>query len=184
MSESDCLVDLANAVRRKNTADRGVARLIEMPALSGHFGEFVAAQIFDIKLHRSASHPGSDGVFRTGDLEGKSVDIKYSTKHDRLLNMKKEAGPDYYLVLTGPKGKVESARRTARPWVIESVFLFETKDLLGKLTVNIGTATSVKSEFWDEAEIYPGNGSHTLTLTTEQRERLALFSGDTIGGNP
>ncbi len=181
MSEPDCLVALANAVRGKNAADRGVARLIGMPALPGHFGEFVAAQIFDIELHPSASHPGSDGVFRTGELGGKRVDIKYTTKHDRLLNMKKVSGPDYYLVLTGPKGKAESSRRKALPWVIESVFLFEAEYLLRKLTVRIGTATSVKNKFWNEAEIYPGNGSTPFTLTPHQRDRLRRFAATSVG---
>lgn len=167
---------LAALLTAKNVLDREMAEIIGKPMEKGNFGEFVAGQIFDIELHESGAHEGSDGVFRSGELAGQSVNIKYSGKHDGTLNMKKRKGPDHYLVMTGPKDAADS-----RPWVIESVFLFEAKDLLRRLTVQIGTATSVRKELWDEAEIYPDDSVSPLTLTRRERNLLALFSAPAIG---
>lgn len=189
--ESDCLTDLADSVRTKNAADRHVARLIKRPALPGHFGEFVAAQIFDIELNKNAAHPGFDGEFRSGKLEGKRVDIKYTTKHDGLLNLKKKGKPkpDYYLVMTGPKEKAGPSHERARPWVIESVFLFEAEALVGELKARnpkkkIGTAAGVPVDLWEKAMIYPNGGSPLLEVTEVRRCQLALFSADEIGCGP
>ena len=49
---------------------------------------------------------------------------------------------DYCLVMTGPPGQSRT-----RPWVIDSVFLFDNEELLGRLRargVKIGVATSVR----------------------------------------
>ena len=189
-SESDCLTDLADSVRVKNAADRHVARLIGRPALPGHFGEFVAARIFDIELNKGAAKPGFDGRFRSGELTGKSVNIKFYTKHDRLLDMTEEGkpGPDYYLVMTGPKGNAEPSRGKTRPWVIESVFLFEAEALVRELRAQnpkkrIGLAAHVYVKLWRKAMIYPDGVSSLLPVTDAQRDRLALFSAARIAGN-
>lgn len=191
MSEPDCLVDLANAVREKNVVDAEVARLLNRPALPGHFGEFVAARIFDVELHSDAAHPGSDGKLQRGPLKGKSVNIKYTTKHDGLLNMSKDGKtePDCYLVMTGPKEDAGPSQGTVRPWVIESVFVFDARKLVGELkTLNpekkIGVATYVPVALWKRAMIYPCANRPIPRVTAEERHRLALFSADKIGGNP
>ena len=189
-SESDCLTELAEAVRAKNVADRPIASLIGKPALPGHFGEFVAARIFDIELNKGAAFPGFDGRFRCGKLEGKSVNIKFYTKHDRLLDMTEEGkpGPDYYLVMTGPKGNAEPSRGKTRPWVIESVFLFEAEALVRELKAQnpekrIGLATHVYVKLWRKATIYPNGESPLLPITEARRRWLKLFSAARIGCN-
>lgn len=189
-SESDCLTELAEAVRAKNAADRPIARLIGKPALPGHFGEFVAARIFDIELLPNAANPGFDGWFRCGELEGKKVNIKYKTKHDGLLNLKKEgeAGPDYYLVMTGPKKRAQPPLGRNRPWVIESVFLFETEALVRELRnrnpkKKIGVAAGVPVDLWKKAMIYPDGVSPLLPVMDAHRDLLALFSAARIGCN-
>ena len=171
---------LAEMVRQKNAADRGVAEIIERPALPGHFGEFVAADIFGIELCRSATQEGYDGWFRGGALDGKTVNIKYYTKHDGLLDLRRENGPDYYLVMTGPTAKPTASRGQARPWVIESVFLFHAARLIEKMTAKIGVAAAVGKSLWKDAEIYPRDSS-LLPLEQSQKDLLALFRESAVG---
>lgn len=172
----------------KNVLEREMTTIIDRPMEKGHFGEFVASQVFDIKLHESAAKKGSDGVFRSGDLGGKTVNIKFYTKHDGLLDLKKkkEDGPDYYLVMTGPKEKAESSRGKTRPWVIESVFVFNAAALVRELlrrnpTKKIGVAAGVPKDLWEAAMIYPDGVSSLLSVTDVQRGLLALFAADAVG---
>ena len=188
--ESDRLTELADFVRTKNAADRHVARLIGRPTLPGHFGEFVASRIFDIELNKGAAKPGFDGRFRSGGLTGKSVNIKFYTRNDHLLDMTEEGkpGPDYYLVMTGPKGKAEPSRGKTRPWVIESVFLFEAEALVRELRAQnpkkrIGLAAHVYVKLWRKAMIHPNGDSPLLEVTETRRRQLALFSAARIGCN-
>lgn len=186
----DLLTELAEFVRRKNVADQPIARLIGRPALPGHFGEFVAARIFDIELNKGAAKPGFDGRFRSGELTGKSVNIKFYTKHDRLLDMTEEgkAGPDYYLVMTGPDEKPGPSRGKPRPWVIVSVFLFEAAPLVDELKTRspkkkIGVATYVPVDLWARAMIYSNCVSPLLPVTEARRDQLSLFSAARIACN-
>lgn len=188
MNVRDPLVDLADAVREKNVADVPVARVMGRPALPGHFGEFVASRVFDIELHDHAANPGSDGCFRSGRLAGKSVNIKYYTKHDRLLDMNKEgeAGPDYYLVMTGPEEDAGPSLEKTRPWVIESVFLFDAANLVCELRKRspkkkIGVATYVPADLWREARIYWNAVPRLLKVTATRRRQLALFAAGAVG---
>lgn len=71
------------------------------------------------------------------------------------------------------------SRGAIRPWCISSVFLFESAELLASLRqrgVKIGIATSVASEYWRTAEIFPGRTSPHLTLTDDERRLLELFA--------
>ncbi|HLG76452.1 MAG TPA: hypothetical protein VKX46_08555, partial [Ktedonobacteraceae bacterium] len=64
------------------------------------------------------------------------------------------------------------------PWTIESVFLFESKTLLGALHergVLIGSNTSITGPLWERAELYPVPRNPTLMLTEEARKLLFLF---------
>lgn len=100
-----------------------ITSLIEdRPALIGHVGEYIAARVFDIQVHPSASHRGSDGLFRTGPLAGRSVNVKWYAQDGSVLDVLEEHGPDFYLVLTGPRG---TASRGPRPWRIDSVISSE-----------------------------------------------------------
>jgi hypothetical protein len=65
-----------------------------------------------------------------------------------------------------------------RPWLIEAVYLFDAKELLGVLKkrgVKIGVATSVAKCLWAEAEIYPHQQNRQLMLNDNQRKLLGSF---------
>ncbi len=166
---------LAALIKQRNAIDKDISDIIGRPAERGHIREFAAAEIFDIELHESATHKGSDGIFRRGKLVGRTVNIKCYGKREGTLNMKREDPPDFYLALTGPKTAAASSRGTTRPWVVSSVFLFDHQELVWQLSVKIGVATSVRRHFWDEAEIYPNPNNGTLLLTPGQRSMLEIF---------
>ncbi|WP_442853014.1 hypothetical protein [Bacillus sp. UNC41MFS5] len=52
----------------------------------GHTGEYIASKIFEIELVESTSNKGIDGFF-SGLLSGKSVNIKFYTKQECLLDI-------------------------------------------------------------------------------------------------
>ena len=66
--------------------------------------------IFDIELEKSATNKGFDGYFRSGKLVGKTVNIKWYGKNERILDINKNAVPDYYLVMTGEHSLSESSK--------------------------------------------------------------------------
>ncbi len=178
MTPQDELEMLASLIKVRNTVENAIAGLIGRPAHPGHVGEFVASMIFDIELPESAVNRGSDGHFRNGPLAGKSVNVKKYSLHQGLLDIRADALPDYYLVLTGPKLQPVSTRGTAQPWVIEYAFLFDANALMQRIMqrgVKIGVATSVRQELWREAEIYPSSNNPALRLTETQRSMLELF---------
>ena len=174
----DDLTRLADLIREKNVVDNKIADIIGRPAQVGHASEYIAARIFGVTLHHSASYKSSDGYFINEPLAGRSVDIKWYLKHENILDLNPENSPDYYLVLTGPRSLSLSSRSGIRPWSIESVFLFESHRLIDALRlrgIKLGIATSVIKELWDRAEIYPVQRNNMLTLNDEQRKQLALF---------
>ena len=174
------LVELAELVRRKNQSDAQVAGFIGRPAITGHFGEFVAAKMFGIVLHGSAVEDGIDGRFVGGPLNGRTVDIKYYPKLEEMLDIKVDSAPDYYLVLTGPRSGATSSRGMTRPWVIEGAYLFKHASLVSRLTTKVGVGTSVRREFWQEAEIYP-HANPAFPLSSLQFEVLRQFSKTSNG---
>jgi hypothetical protein len=170
---NELLQRLAALVQARNEADRQIAALIGRPATPGNIGEFVAATIFGIRLAASGSQAGYDGVFETGPVAGKRVNVKAYGRHEGLLDVSPHPC-DYYLVLAGPPG---SARH--RPWTIQPVFLFDTRTLLMALKergVKISIATSVRRDQWEAARIYPTHERAPLRLTGEQQELLELFA--------
>jgi hypothetical protein len=172
------LVQLAELIKEKNVVDGKIASILGRPAQVGHAGEYIAAALLGIQLHQSASHASSDGRFLQGPLTGRSVDIKWYLKHEGTLDLNPTTPPDYYFVLVGPKSASASSRGAVRPWVIESVFLFDASQILAVLRprgIKLGIATSVASELWIRAEIYPVQQNHVLTVDEAQRQRLALF---------
>ena len=177
MIERGQLRRLASLIKQRNAVDQGIAAILDRPAHTGHLGEFVAARVFGIALFESASHKGMDGHFTDGPLAGRTVDVKYATKNDGLLNVNRDAPPDFYLVMTGPRTQPVSSRGTTSPWIISSVFLFDASDLIQRLKergVKIGIATSVARHFWDDAEIYPRPSNHALKPTSEQVSLLEM----------
>ena len=178
MNEQDALQRLAALLSQRNAIEGQIAAIIGRPAHPGHIGEFVASKIFDIELPDSAVQKGNAGHFKAGILKGKSVNVKKYSLGQGILDIRPDALPDYYLVLTGPKASPASSRGTVQPWTIASVYLFDAKDLMQQLNehgVRIGIATSVRQKLWLEAEIYPSHNNPLLSLTTAQMEWLELF---------
>jgi hypothetical protein len=167
------LRQLAELVRTRNEIDHQISHLLGRPATVGNIGEFVASRVFAIKLSSSGSQAGYDGVFTSGPLAGKRVNIKAYSRHEGILDISPHPC-DYYLVLAGPTGP---ARKL--PWVIEAVFLFEVGSLLAALRergVKIGVATSVRRHLWEAARVYPPHDRAPVRLSLEQQELLALFA--------
>jgi len=176
--EVESLEKLAKAIKQKNVTDTAVARIIGRPAERSHTGEYIASRIFGIRLELSASHKGIDGYFTSGNLVGKTVNIKWYGKVEGSLDINSEALPDFYLIMTGPKVAASSSREATRPWIVSYIFLFDAHRLLTKLEsrgVKIGIATSVVGELWQEAEIYPRQTNSQLAISEEQKRLLALF---------
>jgi hypothetical protein len=171
----DDLSWLASLIKSRNTIDSKIATQIGRPAQVGNVGEYIASKIFKIALDESGKHRGYDGRFTHGPLAGQSVDIQWHPKHDGQLNIKPDALPDYYLVLAGPEALPSSL---ANPWVIESVFLFNARELLNALKergVQIGSGTSVTGPLWERAAIYPVARNNRFILSDEERRMLMLF---------
>lgn len=169
---------LADLIKARNAIDDQIAAIIDRPASIGHIGEFIASQVFGIVLEESAVCKGHDGCFADGPLAGKTVNVKFYGKREFLLDVNPDGIPDYYLVLTGPKATSMTSRGGVRPLVIESVYLFASRQLLDALHergVKLGAATSVLQGLWEAAEVYPTPRSTALDLIPEQRQALALF---------
>lgn len=173
------LADLASLIKDRNKIDDEISAIIGYPAEKGHVGEFIAARIFNITQNKSATHKGHDGVFSDGTLKNKTVNVKFYSKREGLLDLQPRFPPNYYLVLTGPKSSPASSRGKTRPWTIESVFLFDAKKLHETLTnrgVKLGIATSVAENLWKSSEIHPSNTNDVLILNEYQKECLKLFN--------
>ncbi len=175
----DELKRLAALIKRRNAIEVEITAIIGRPANIGHLGEHIASKVFHIALEESASQKGIDGFFRDGMLVGKSVNIKWYAKNEAVLDITPDSPPDFYLVLTGPKSPATSSRGKTRPWLIESVYLFDAASLLNQLRargVKIGIATSTTQTLWDKAQIYPAQNNGQLALSEEQCAYLALFT--------
>lgn len=169
---------LAELLRAKNRIDDEIASLIGRPALIGHTGEYVAAAIFDIELNSSATQEGTDGYFRSGALKSKSVNVKWYPKKEGILDINSKTHyADYYLVLTGPKSAPASSRGKSRPWIVESVYLFDMHKIIDDLlsrSVKIGVGTSILQQAWIDSEIYPRE-NHRFVLSEQQKNLISLF---------
>lgn len=175
MSASSDLQRLADLLRRRNEVDAEIAALIDRPALPGHLGEWIAARIFDLELQPSAVHKGSDGVFRSGPLKGKSVNVKMYGCQEGLLDVHVTEPPDCYLVLTGPRRTAPSSRGSARPIVIEAAYVFSHEGLIAA-GVKPGIAASVRKHLWEAAMVWPEAGEGALIeVGPEQAEVLGVF---------
>lgn len=85
--------------------------------------------------------------------------------------------------MNGPRSQAMTSRGEARPWLIESVFLFQAAPLVERLKargVQIGVATSVTKAEWQAAEIYPEPRNPQYRLSEAQRRMLALFGRGTM----
>ena len=50
------LILLSQLIKSKNEVDNKIARIINRPAMIGHVGEYLAADIFEIELFTSGTH--------------------------------------------------------------------------------------------------------------------------------
>lgn len=174
----DQLGRLAALIKERNKVEVEITAIIGRPVQVGHIGEYIAAHIFDLSLHDSAVTKGSDGIFQSGPLAGRSVNVKWYGKQEGMLDINPNGAPDYYLVFTGPLATALSSKGMTRPWVISSVFLFEATPLVATLqaaNVKIGVATGVKKALWEAAKLYPTQCNPVLPLTSAQRAQLSLF---------
>lgn len=177
---------LAQLIRERNNVAIRITNVIGRPAQIGHIGEFIASKVFDIKLEVSAVTKGFDGVFCSGPFRGNTVNIKFYGKLESLLDIREDALPDFYLVLTGPRSKIMTSRGESRPWHIDWVFLFHAPSLLAELrqrNVKMGVATSVLRQSWVNAEIYPKENP-LFPLNDDQRQMLKVFHSEGLNPPP
>lgn len=130
-------------LRERNIIDERIGQLINRPMTAGHAGERIASRIFDIELEPSAATKGIDGRFRSGPLNGRSVNVKWYLKRDGILDVTEAPELDYYLVLTGPKLTARDIRNV-RPWRIDAVYLVDSRRLLTDLHsrgINVGVVS-------------------------------------------
>jgi len=178
MREDD-LRTIAGLLHERNAIDAKIAAVTGRPMTAGHLGEWIAANVFDIELEHSAASAALDGRFVSGQLQGRSVNVKWYLKREGLLDVTQSDLLDYYLVLTGPAVPAAHSRGSVRPWRLQSVYLFDARKLLGELRergVKIGVATSVRTAQWSAAEIYPEQRNNTLIVQPEQQTILRLFA--------
>jgi hypothetical protein len=127
--DMDSLARAAALLRERNAIDAELALFMRRPMTSGHLGEWIAAHVFDIELEASAVAAGIDVRFRSGPLQGRTVNIKWYLKREGVLDTTESTALDYYLVLTGPRSPAVSSRGASRPWCIEAVYLFEARQV-------------------------------------------------------
>ncbi|MGN9804758.1 hypothetical protein [Micromonospora sp. L32] len=167
---------LAALLQARDDLDTRIAALTGRSARPGDIGEFIAAQVFDIELASTAIQAGYDGVFRSGPLAGRTVNVK--TYGDAFTGIDISPHPcEFYLVFSGPPRPLGAVRH--HQWQISAAYLFDTPRLLETLTsrgVKIGIATSIRRSDLDAARIFPGtNATPALHLTPEQTALLSLF---------
>jgi hypothetical protein len=169
---------IADLLRERNAIDEEIAAITHRPMTAGHLGEWVASQVFDIELEPSAAAAAIDGRFRSGPLQGRTVNIKWYLKREGLLDTSESDQLDYYLVLAGPPAAAASSRGGTRPWRLDAVFLFDARQLHAEQIergVKRGVASSVLKRQWVAAEIYPASSNTLLPVTHDQVELLTLL---------
>jgi hypothetical protein len=175
------LVRLAKLLAARDELDARIAEVVGRSARPGDVGEFIAARIFDIDLAASATQAGHDGIFRSGPLRGKTVNVK--TYGDVLGGLDIGSHPcDCYLVLAGPPRGVSVGVRH-HPWRITGVYLFETAKLVAALQergVKIGIATSLRKTDVEAARVFPRSDRSPLPLSPDQVALLQLFTGAAV----
>lgn len=178
MHDDQLIRRAAELLRDRNAIDVDLVRVIARPVTAGHLGEWIASLVFDVELESSPSAKGIDGRFRSGPLQGRTVNVKWYMRHQGLLDTTEHAALDYYLVLAGPPSPAGSSRGTTQPWCIHSAYLIDARQLRAEQLargVKLGIASSVTKQQWLSAQIYPPTAASPLPLTREQADLLQLF---------
>lgn len=176
----EALFQLADLIRKRNAIDADIAKIIGRPAEKGHIGEYLASYLFDIEMVTSANQAGHDGLFRSGPLAGRSVNVKCYPKRESRIDIRPEYIPDYYLVLAGPPAAAVSSRGATRPLVVQDIYLFEAAALMDRLkarSVRIGTATSLRAEDWNGARVDTTLPDPRLRVSASAAQQLLQLLG-------
>ena len=84
-------------------------------------------------------------------------------------------------MLCGPKATTLTSKGGTRPLRVTNVYLLDSAEIRTDQEARgtkSGVASSTRSAFWTEAEIYP-RAHPALKLDAEQRRALALFDWST-----
>ena len=111
-------------------------------------------------------------------MAGRTVNIKWYSKLEYMLDINPDDLPDFFLVMTGPKALEMTSKGGIRPWLIDYVFLINVVELMIELKargVMIGVATSVRKHEWQAAEIFPNKRSMVYRMTDDQMGKLLDF---------
>jgi hypothetical protein len=175
----EALQRIADLLVERNRLDGEIAALIQRPMTSGDLGEWIAAEILDIALEKSASAAALDGYFGSGPLQRRSVNVKWYLQREGIVDLTSSLMPDDYLVMTGPVSAAIGSHGGTRPWRIDCVYLFDATGLRDDLLARgrkVGTASSVRAELWAQAEIYPKPVNSRWVLSEDQVNALRLFA--------
>ena len=170
--------EFAQLINQRNEIDHKIVKdYIGRPAEKGHIAEWIASKAFPITLNKKGNQSEYDGVFNSGSLKGKRVDIKYLAVNNRILDINNKLTSEVYLlVFTGPYEAAQSSKDKVRPFCISNIYLFNENELCRELKdneVHVGIATSVRKKYWEENEIYPNN-KENLDIELN-REVIELF---------
>ena len=177
----DDLTLLVSVLRVNSASSQAVRDVLERLGSSGNIGELLAKNLFAVQHERAISRASFAGRFGSGKLAGQTVKVTYNaTRTWQIPIGEPNQYPNYYLVFAGPKdtGAKDSGRvRQAR---FKEAFLFEAAPLIQRLREQ-GTrlrpnATSVKTEEWEAARIYPGHEGSPLRLTSAQEDVLGVLA--------
>jgi hypothetical protein len=180
--DEDGLKSIAMLLQARNDIEARIADIVGRPVVAGHLSDWIAAQIFDIELEPVANRP-IDGWFRGGSLAGRTVNVKYYSRNQGLLDMTDSEELDYYLVMTGLQSPAAGSAGIHLPWSIEHVYLFDAQELFDQLSERlrrIGVATGVRAELWHAAEIYPRAANQAYRIDPVQAAALAGFRADRL----
>jgi hypothetical protein len=72
----DEVAQIARLLIERNAIDDAIAAIIARPVATGHLGEWIASQVFDIELEQSAVTAAIDGRFGSGPLQCDTVNVK------------------------------------------------------------------------------------------------------------
>jgi len=101
VDDGSALSRLADLLRQRDVLDTQIAAITKRSARQGDVGELIAAQVFDIELAGDAVQAGYDGWFRSGPLQGRTVNIKAYGDAAAGIDISPHEC-DFYLVLSGP----------------------------------------------------------------------------------
>jgi hypothetical protein len=178
---NDELISLvASLVRERNAIDAKLAQIMHRPMASGHLGEWLASQIFDIELEKSAVTRGWDGRFRSGPLHDRTVNIKW---YSNVRALSTRSSPQrwtatWYWPARHPRRSLHEAAPapgTSTPCTC-SAHLNSTPSSSPAVSSSASPPACAHKQ-WTNAEIYPSTNP-LLPMTPRQVELLGQFRSE------